>query len=151
MRIMIFKVRKLVILIIALLPFLSSCDPRYGFVENELELAPESRLPIWFKMPAKYSRSDITVTITTYSSPLGFKTRIVIHGPAPDFKVLMDKVGTKRMHPYTEQRGYFQYPLYAIISIAGTEEVYEQRRPEPIFYISDDPSLQHALKNQSKP
>ena len=86
------------------------------------------------------------MTITTYSSPLGFKPRLIVRGPAPDYKVLMDKVGTKRSHPFTIQRGYNEYPLYAIITIDGTEELFEQRRPEPLFYISDDPALTKGLK-----
>lgn len=127
------------------------CDPRFGMKENELRLSPESRLPRWFQAPPDYTRKDLTMTITTYIATSGLQSRMVIRGPAPAYKVLSDKIGPKKIHPLTEQQGYDKYPLYAIITVDGVEEVFEQRRPEAIFYISDDPKYTSVLKQQKAP
>jgi hypothetical protein len=46
----------------------------------------------------------------------------------------MDKVGSKKVHPITEKRGYDKYPIYSVVTIEGVEENFEQRQ-----YISDNP------------
>jgi len=121
---------------------LGGCHPLYGFVESEFELSPESRLPKWFSLPDSYSRQDLTVTLTFYSHPLYRKVKIKIYGPAPARKKLAEEIGTNRWHPITDrqfkaQGTYNIYPNYSIIDVKGTDEIYEQRRPEPFLYIAD--------------
>jgi hypothetical protein len=41
------------------------------FPESSFELAPDSRLPKWFKIPNELSRSDITVQMNYYIEPCG--------------------------------------------------------------------------------
>ena len=137
---------KLALLLITTLSFWG-CDPRYGMIESNFQLAQESRLPKWFQIPSNYSRNDVTMSITTYSTASGkIVAKMVVRGPRPEHKVLSEKIGTKRMHPLSQQLGYDKYPLYSIISVDGIDEVFEQRRPEAIFYISDDPKLTSGLK-----
>jgi hypothetical protein len=42
---------------------------------------------------------------------------------------------------YRREGGYAIYPKYVIITIDGQEEVFEQRKPEDILYVSDDPKI----------
>lgn len=141
--------RRFTPLVLMMIVLLSGCHPLYGFIESEFTLAPESRLPRWFTIPPGYMRKDLTMTITVYTHPLFSKVKIIIRGPAPEYKVLAKEIGTDRWHPLTEQQGYNTYPNYSIISVDEVEEVYEQRRPEPFLHITDDPKLTDVLK-QSK-
>ena len=142
---------KLSLIFITVISF-CGCDPRYGMIEANFQLAQESRLPKWFSLPSNYSRKDVTMDITTYSTPSGeIVAKMVLRGPGPEHKVLSEKVGSKRMHPLTEQQGYAKYPLCSIITVDRIEEVFEQKRPEPIFYISDDPKYTSVLKQQKTP
>jgi len=112
------------------------CDPRYGFIESNFALAPDSRLPRWIDA-AQCERNCVSVDITLYTF---HKARIVARCEAPEEKILFDKVGTKRWHPITEQRikqGGLGYPSYSLISIGGVEELFERRRPEPLLYVTD--------------
>lgn len=140
------QIRSWTILLVTItVVFLSGCDLRYGFVESEFQLANESRLPKWFVMPPNYTRKDLTMTVTYYTFD---KTKIVIRGPAPDYKVLMEKVGTDRWHPLTKQRGY-EYPHYVIVSVDNIEEIFEHKKMEPVVYITDDPKVTSVLKQQA--
>ena len=114
---------------------LLGCNPRYGFIESEFSLAADSRLPKWIVIPSGYSREDTSISITFYSSN---KVRFTVRGPAPDHKILIEKIGTFRWHPITKQKGYNVYPLYSIISVDGIEETFEQRKPEPFLYVVDN-------------
>ena len=115
-----------------------ACDPKCEFIDSKFNLANESRLPKWFSVPTNHSRTDVTVTIATYSSWSGMKARVIARGPAPEYQVIFEGVGTLEIHPMTEQLGYDKYPLYSIVNINGIEEILEQQRPEDIVYISDD-------------
>src|ERR1700676_5544747 len=33
------------------------------------------------------------------------------------------------------------YPAYEIVTVNGTTEIIEHRKPEPIFYLTDDPAV----------
>ena len=125
---------------------LIGCDLRYGIIESEFTLSPESRLPKWFVMPAGYARKDLTMTLTFYTHPIFSKVKMVVRGPAPERKILQKTIGEHRWHPLTVQKGYDKYPSYSIISVDGIEEVFEQKRLEPILYIADDPKLTEAIK-----
>ena len=129
--------------------FLGGCDPRYGIIESEFTLSPDSRLPKWFTIPDSYTRKDLSMTLTFYTHPFFSKVKMVVQGPAPERKILLKKIGTHRWHPLTEKQGYDKYPTYSIISVAGVEEVFEQRQLEPILYITDDPKLTEAIKQKT--
>jgi len=128
------------------------CDPQYGMIDSNFRLAQESRLPKWFQIPSNYSRNDLTMDITFYTHPSGkIIVKMVVRGPGPERKVLSEKIGSERRHPLTEQQSYTEYPHYSIITVDGVEEVFEQRRPEDIEYISDDPKYTSVLKQQKTP
>lgn len=123
------------------------CDPRYGFMESNFQLADDSRLPKWFTVPKGYSRSDLNVTIDCYTSPCFFckNTVTTLYGLPPDNREIMKKAGRQRWHPLSDVR-YNKYPAnkypnYTIITIDGIEEVFEQRRADNVLYITDDPNI----------
>ena len=37
------------------------------------------------------------------------------------------------------------YPMYAVITVNGITEVIEHRKMEPVFYVTDDPSVWKEL------
>ena len=73
---------------------------------------------------------------------------MVMYGPAPEYKVLMEKVGSDRWHPLTEQQGHDKYPKYSIMTVDGIEEVFEQRQMGDILYVSDDPKFTSVLQGE---
>lgn len=125
------------------------CDLRYGTVEANFQLSQGSRLPKWFQIPTNYTRQDLTMTETIYNSFSGqLIVKMVLVGPGPEHKIISEKIGSMRMHPLSTQAGYDKYPLYSIITVDGMSEVFEQRRPEAIEYISDDPKYTSFLKQE---
>lgn len=120
--------------LVFMLVFNSSCHPFYGFVESEFELAQESRMPKWVTIPSNLTRADVSLKITFYTFG---KVKNVVYGPLPQHKILYKTIGTHRWHPITEKRGYVAKPSYLIITVNGTDEIFEQRRLEPILYVTD--------------
>ena len=117
-----------------------------GCVESRFELAPDSRLPAWFSLPSGFTRDDVTVTLTYFTT-------------APAEFVLRDRSGhvlstvaaEPCTHPDTLQKrnangGYEldSYPHYYYFVNRGVLELIEHRRPEPRFRISDDGVLREA-------
>jgi hypothetical protein len=132
------------IMIFLLLSF-CSCNPRYGFIESEFRLSPESRLPKWVNMPSGYSRKNLTMAITFYTHPFLNKVKMVVNGPAPNCKVIDEAIGDQRYHPLTEKQPRDVYPRYIVISVNGIVEVFEHKEMSPILYITDDPKLTSGL------
>jgi hypothetical protein len=42
------------------------------------------------------------------------------------------------------------YPAYEIIAVNGITDIIEHRKPEPIFYITDDPAVCKELGAEQK-
>ncbi|HUK57107.1 MAG TPA: hypothetical protein VLY20_10660 [Nitrospiria bacterium] len=130
---------------------LSACNLQYGFIESEFQLAAESRLPRWFVVPPGYKREDLGMTITLYFRPfLPYLDKMVIYDLGPGHKELLKKIGTERWHPCTarqfeEKKTGAVYPNYSIVTVDGIEEIFEQRVPGNILYITDDPQLRHTI------
>jgi hypothetical protein len=140
-----------------LLTFLGCCNPKYGCIESDFQLAPESRLPQWFASSAVV-RKDLRMEIVFYSSPGQDNVKMTLYDPGN--KKLMEKIGIQRTHPVSEPKKMrdskgnvvydIAYPRYIIISVDNFEEVFEQRERNDILYVSDDPLLKSSLK-QPKP
>ena len=108
--------------------FLSGC------AESSFQLSENSRLPAWFKLPAGLTRRDVSVTLDYYTVFFGDDTRLILKDKSG--KVL-EKVSGKDVI-LTEPGAY---PAYVLLTVNGVPEVLEHRRMEPIFYVSDDPSV----------
>jgi hypothetical protein len=119
-----------------------------GCSEANFDLAPESRLPKWFKLPAGLSRSDVTVTMDYYIPPWG---RIAVF-------TMYDKKGHKIAKVTGKQKGDSPneiknrplgfpsgYPSYEIITVDSVTDIIEHRKMEPIFYVTDDSNVWKEL------
>ena len=119
-----------------------------GCSEANFDLAPESRLPKWFKLPSGMSRADVTVTMDYYIPPWG---RMAVF-------TIFDKQGHKIAKVTGKQKGYSPnelknpppgfppgYPSYEIITVEGVTDIIEHRKMEPIFYVTDDPNVWKEL------
>lgn len=125
-------------LILLLIFSLSSC------LESSFELASESRLPKWFKLPEGKSRTDFTVRLDYYSSFKG--GNVVLKFCAKDSFFCVKKIKAERNGPSIELKkppvgSAKGYPAYEIITVDGVTEVIEHRKMEPVFYLVDDPAI----------
>ena len=109
-------------------------------------LAPESRLPKWFPLPAGYSRNSIKVNLYYYSSPLPVDDAVFELTDQYD-NILETVTGKMCWHPETDgirnQRSRFDSdsgPYYVYVRINGVIEVLEHGKGQT-FRISDDPKL----------
>jgi hypothetical protein len=120
------------------------------FPESSFMLADASRLPKWFHFDPGLSRPQVTVEMSYFVSP--------VYGRTAAF-VLRRKNGTEIGRMSGRLRGdhpiYLgsptadtlqQYPSYEVITVNGQAEVIEHRAMEPIFYISDDPTVLAKLR-----
>ena len=118
--------------------------------ESSFELASESRLPKWFALPSGLSRSDVTVRMRYYVTKSGRTSKFM----------LLDAKGNKLAEVNGTQKGLEPlklkhsrpgfapgYPSFEIITVNSTTEIIEHRKMEPIFYITDDPTVRDELEN----
>src|ERR1700730_17747302 len=112
--------------------------------ESTFELTSESRLPKWITLPPGLTRADVTITMSYYVKPWGRSATFI----------LKDKKEKIRTKVYGKMRGLGPnqlkhpppgfpsgYPSYEVITLNGITEIIEHRKPEPIFYITDDPAV----------
>lgn len=122
-----------------------SCYAINGCVESDFDLATESRLPRWFALQPGLTRADVSLEMTYYT--LG-DVKFVLRDK--NRRVLAKLKGKVRdTHPLLllqPQPGSDAfYPSYAVVTIKGITEIMEHRKPEPIFYILDDPAVRKDL------
>jgi hypothetical protein len=124
---------------------LQGCQP---LPEASFELAQESRLPKWVKLPPGILRADVSLTMHYYVSP---------SGRTADF-ILQDKQGRNLASFSGTQKGaepiklksvndksFSGFPIFEVITVNGMSEVVEHRKVEPMFYINDDPEVKEKL------
>jgi hypothetical protein len=138
------KFRDFFLMLILCLSF-SGCNPKCGLVDYIFELAPDSRLPRWADFSG-YQRQDVTMKINCCTVPWGGRAEILVYGPAPDRKILLEKTVKMRWHPLSDKAKFnkypnTQFPRYSIININGVDEVFEQRNAVSSLYITDDPNI----------
>ena len=118
------------------------------FPESTFELASESRLPKWITLPPELTRADVSVSMSYYVMPWGRSATFI----------LQDTKGQIRTKVYGKTRGLGPnqlkhpppgfppgYPAYEVITVNGITEIIEHRKPEPIFYMTDDPAVWKEL------
>jgi hypothetical protein len=136
---------KLSFLLFAILCTSTACGL---FPESTFLLSDASRLPKWFTLDAGFSRSQVTVEMSYYISPLGGTATFVMK--QRDGTVISKAKGKVRGdHPVylgspTTDR-LRQYPSYEVVTVNGISEAIEHRGTEPIFYIADDPVILNKL------
>ena len=122
---------------------ISSCAVT-GCIESSFNLANESRLPRGMAIPPGLTRADVSVTLDYIGMSRATFT-------------LRDKTGKKLTTVTGKTKGNPIYlktttrgpdprdPSYQLVVINSVTEIMEQRRPEPILYITDDPAVRKEI------
>lgn len=113
------------------------------FPESTFQLAKESRLPKWITVPRGLTRADVSLEMSYYSKPWGSSAGFILRDK--NKKILTKAYGkAKDLEPLHE--GFDgHYPAYEVITVHGMTEIIEHRKMEPIFYVTDDPSVWKEL------
>jgi hypothetical protein len=129
---------------------LVACSPLRGCVESQFRLAPDSRLPAWFSLPADRKRSDLTVTLTywTYGDNAEFELIDPRSGAT-----IRDVSGPSCWHPatrYTQKPdGRFEPPggpEYVIATVRGVTDVVEHDEQNDVFRMAEDEAILREAK-----
>lgn len=136
--------KQVLCLLLSLLFLTTACNSRYGFLESELKLSAESRLPKFVPPNNNIKPSDELVQIRIYSGPSGGKARIIVVSKSNPKTVLYDKAGTFRWHPVTEEAfkksgTHDIYPQYFTVNIDNVEESFEKKSKGDVVYVVDAP------------
>jgi len=117
------------------------------FPESSFDLAPDSRLPMWFTIPGQLSRSDVKVIMDYYTGSNGRTATFTLRNARTNSKIAKIDGTLKGLEPlYLENvKGGAIYPSYEIITVGRTTEVIEHRKMEPVFYVTDDPTVLSKL------
>ncbi len=73
------RIGRMLFLFVALTIFSSAIVGCEYFPESTFELANESRLPKWFKLPPGLARPDVSVTMSYYVKPWGRTATLILH------------------------------------------------------------------------
>jgi len=118
------------------------------FPESTFELASESRLPKWITLPPGLTRADISITMSYYVKPWGGSATFILKDTKGQIrtKVAGKVKGLEPLQLKHPPPGFPPgYPSYELITVNGITEIIEHRKPEPIFYITDDPAVWKEL------
>lgn len=109
-----------------------------GCLESSFQLADESRLPVWIKLPPGLKRQDVSLTLNYYSNPFGANAKFILKNRRGD--VLEEVSGTDK-----PINGVSEYPGFVLVKVNGVSEIIEHRTKGPIFYVSDDASIRSKV------
>lgn len=112
-----------------------------GCLESSFQLADESRLPVWIKLPPGLKRQDVSLTLNYYTNPFGATARFILKNRRGD--VLEEVSGTDK-----PINGASEYPSFVLVKVNGVSEIIEHRKMEPIFYVSDDASIRNKVSHE---
>jgi hypothetical protein len=113
-------------------------------LESTFNLASESRLPKWVTLPAGVTRADVSFTVSYYTTLWGGSAQFILQGKnkktieKENGKVRCEKPFQLRNPPQGAPSGY---PNYEAVTVNGITEIFEQRKPEDILYVTDDPAV----------
>ena len=119
------------------------CFPIGGCLESTFSLASESRLPKWITLPAGVTRADVSLTISYYTTLSGGNAQFTLLDKSN--RAIEKTSGKDRCGKPFELENLAQsasgYPKYDAITVNGITEIFEQRKPEDILYVTDDPAV----------
>ena len=131
----------------------AGCSPTRGCVESSFELAPESRLPIWFTLPPGMKRSDVGVTMDYWIGPgrrtasLKLRKKSFFGSIVALDSIVVDAVGSEpQTIPPHGPANRIPYPSYEVLTGRGLVEIVEHKKMEPIFYVNEDPEVRKQLR-----
>jgi hypothetical protein len=126
------------ILVFALSVFLSGC------AESNFDLSPTSRIPKWFDLPVSMNRADVQIELEYYIMPWG-RTATVVMRSNKGQRIKTVKGKLKGGEPLTltphQMAEPSPYPSYEVITVKGVADIVEHRKQEPVFYMTDDPTI----------
>ena len=112
------------------------------FVSGNFILDKDSPLPIWFENTNQIPREKTRVKITIYEAYHGVPGKIKIKIYGPNDKKLAKSTGTWQWHPISLKKikeGNAEEPIWTIVKVKGTSEIYEQSEQNNILKIVDAP------------
>lgn len=116
-----------------------------GCLESSFKLSPESRLPKWFELPEGMPRDEVSVTMDYYTYP---GERVAVFKLLQNEKLFASKEvsgtlrGSQPLHLKNPPTGFPKhYPSYEVVTVNGITDIVEHRKMEPVFYMTDDPSV----------
>jgi hypothetical protein len=85
--------------------------------------------------------------MSLYDSLWGDDVKLILNDRKGQItKVYGKEVDKGPLHLKHPSQGFAPgYPAYNIINVNGITEIVEYRKPEPIFYITDDPAVRKEL------
>jgi hypothetical protein len=119
-----------------------------GCAESTFELASESRLPKWITLPPGLTRADVSIKMSYFVKPWGRSATFILQDrKGQTLKEVDGKLkGLEPLHLDHPSPGFPPgSPSYEVITVNGVTEIIEHRKPEPIFYITDDPAVWKEL------
>jgi hypothetical protein len=121
------------------------CLTPLGCLESKFNLASESRLPKWITLPAGVTRADVSLTISYYTTLSGGNAQFTLldkSNRAIEKTSGKDRCG-KPFQLTTPSHGSSPdgYPNYTAVTVGGITEILQQRKPEDILYVTDDPDV----------
>ena len=124
---------------------LSGCYvPGRGYAESQFDLVLDSRLPKFFDPAGRISPVGYKARVEYYSSP--DSVRVIIRDPSGH--TVFDKQDKFQWHPFADkEHPAAHYPSYVVVSFDGISDILEQRRLEPLLYLTGDKRVWDALKN----
>ena len=115
-----------------------------GCVESNFRIASESRLPRGLAIPPGLTRADVSATVDFYT--LGQAKFILRDKNGRKIGMVTGHSKGKPLHLRATPPGRGpRFPTYELIVIDGVTEIMEQRRPEDILYVTDDPGIREEL------
>jgi hypothetical protein len=118
------------------------------FPESTFDLASDSRLPKWIILPPGLTRADVSITMSYYIMPWGSSATFILQNTkGQTLKKVEGKVkGLEPLQLKHPPPGFPPgYPSYEIITVNGITDIIEHRKPEAIFYVTDDPTVWKEL------
>ena len=112
--------------------------------ESTFELASESRLPKWITLLPGLTRADVSIKMSYYVKPWGRSATFILQDTKGKIRAKIDgkEKGSEPFQLKHPPPGFPPgYPSYEVITVNGVTEIIEHRKPEPIFYITDDPAV----------
>ena len=120
----------------------SVCCLLTGCLESSFQLANESRLPVWIKLPPDLKRQDVSLTLNYYSNPFGANAKFILKNSHGD--VVEEVSGNDK----PIGGNVSNYPLFVLVKVNGVPEIIEHRTKGPVFYISDDDSIRNTIPRE---
>lgn len=137
------RVRMCILLVAAVSMVLFSTLGCEYIPESTFQLASESRLPKWITLPPGLARADASITMSYYIVPWGGRAVFLLRdSEGKRIEKVYGQTACEIFHPKDPRPGFPPgYPSYQEVVVRGTAELIEHRKMEPVFYVTDDPTV----------